>query len=108
MCQFTIVFPLGSLMSLTRNLFEAQWDARRMWRDFKRPVPSRPSQQHSLEGWEDTVRTQVTVACILTSGFFVFCTGQVNTAACKRLFSLGCVAHTDGAVFQHGMRMTKR
>ena len=25
---------------------------------------------------------------------------QVNTTACKRLFSLGCVAHTDGAVFQ--------
>ena len=23
----------------------------------------------------------------------------MNTAACKRLFSLGCVAHTDGAVF---------
>ena len=65
-------------MSLTRNLFEAQWDAYRMWRDFKRPVPSRPSQQHSLEGWEDTVRTQVTVACILTSGFFVFCTGQLE------------------------------
>ena len=24
----------------------------------------------------------------------------VNTTACKRLFSLGCVPHTDGAVFQ--------
>ena len=24
----------------------------------------------------------------------------MNTAACKRLFSLGCVPHTDGAVFQ--------
>ena len=24
----------------------------------------------------------------------------VNTTACKRLFSLGCVAHTDGAVLQ--------
>ena len=24
----------------------------------------------------------------------------MNTTACKRLFSLGCVAHTDGAVFQ--------
>ena len=26
--------------------------------------------------------------------------GAVNTTACKRLFSLGCVPHTDGAVFQ--------
>ena len=25
----------------------------------------------------------------------------MNTTACKRLFSLGCVAHTDGAVLQH-------
>ena len=25
---------------------------------------------------------------------------QVNTTACKRLFSLGCVPHTDGAVLQ--------
>jgi len=25
---------------------------------------------------------------------------QVHTTACKRLFSLGCVLHTDGAVFQ--------
>jgi hypothetical protein len=25
---------------------------------------------------------------------------EVNTIACKRPFSLGCVAHTDGAVFQ--------
>ena len=24
----------------------------------------------------------------------------MNTTACKRLFSLGCVPHTDGAVFQ--------
>ena len=24
----------------------------------------------------------------------------MNTTACKRLFSLGCVAHTDGAVLQ--------
>ena len=24
----------------------------------------------------------------------------MNATACKRLFSLGCVAHTDGAVFQ--------
>ena len=24
----------------------------------------------------------------------------VNTTACKRLFSLGCVPHTDGAAFQ--------
>ena len=29
---------------------------------------------------------------------------MVNTAACKRFFSLGCVAHTDGAVFQRGSR----
>ena len=27
---------------------------------------------------------------------------SVNTTACKRLFSLGCVPHTDGAVCQHG------
>ena len=26
--------------------------------------------------------------------------GVVNTTACKRPFSLGCVPHTDGAVFQ--------
>ena len=26
----------------------------------------------------------------------------MNTTACKRLFSLGCVPHTDGAVFQGG------
>ena len=39
--MFTIVFPLGALMSAFRNLFEAHWDAERMWRDFKRPVPSR-------------------------------------------------------------------
>ena len=26
--------------------------------------------------------------------------GPVNTTACKRLFSLGCVPHTDGAVFK--------
>jgi len=25
---------------------------------------------------------------------------SVNTAACKRLFSLGCVPHADGAVLQ--------
>ena len=25
----------------------------------------------------------------------------MNTIACKRLFSLGCVPHTDGAVLQH-------
>ena len=28
----------------------------------------------------------------------------VNMTACKRLFSLGCVAHTDGAVFQSWTR----
>ena len=27
-------------------------------------------------------------------------TARVNTTACKRLLSLGCVAHTDGAVLQ--------
>ena len=38
---------------------------------------------------------------------------QVHTTACKRPFSLGCVAHTDGAVFQeqdmaqHALRMRK-
>jgi len=26
------------------------------------------------------------------------CLGMVNTTACKRLFSLGCVAHTDDCV----------
>ena len=89
-------------MSLTRNLFEAQWDAYRMWRDFKRPVPSRPSQQHSLEGWEDTVRTQVTVACILTSGFFVFCTGQLE--AWVDLLN-GDVPADDGSASAGGFEM---
>ena len=28
---------------------------------------------------------------------------EVNTTACKRLFSLGCVAHADGAVCQVGV-----
>ena len=27
--------------------------------------------------------------------------GWVNTAACEQGLSLGCVAHTGGAVFQH-------
>lgn len=76
--MFTIVFPLGALMAATRNLFEAQWDASRMWRDFRRPVPSRPSQTHPLGGWEDMIRIQGTVACLFTSGFFVFCTGMLE------------------------------
>jgi hypothetical protein len=69
--MFTIVFPLGALMAALRNLFEAQWDASRMWRDFKRPVPSRPSPTHPLDGWEDMIRIQTTLACLFTSGFFV-------------------------------------
>ena len=28
----------------------------------------------------------------------------MNPTACKRLFSLGCVAHTEGAVFQMAKR----
>ena len=31
----------------------------------------------------------------------------VNTTACKGLFSLGCVAHTDGAVFQLAAKAKK-
>ena len=69
--MFTIVFPLGALMSLLRNLFEAQWDAQRMWRDFKRPVPSRPSSTHPLGGWEKMIATQTTISCLFTSAFFV-------------------------------------
>ena len=65
-------------MAALRNLFEAHWDAERMWRDFKRPVPSRPSPTHPLGGWEDMIRGEVTLACFFTSGFFVFCTGQLE------------------------------
>ena len=32
----------------------------------------------------------------------------MNTTACKRLFSLGCVAHTDGAVFQAKLEPNKK
>jgi hypothetical protein len=76
--MFTIVFPLGSLMAALRNLFEAHYDAERMWRDSKRPVPSRPSLTHPLGGWEDMLSVEVSLACFFTSGFFVFCTGQLE------------------------------
>ena len=76
--MFTIVFPLGALIAATRNLCEAQWDASRMWRDFRRPVPARPSPTHPLGGWEDMIRIQGTVACVFTSAFFVFCTGMLE------------------------------
>jgi len=39
-----------------------------------------------MEEWQDAERIEVT------------------TTACKRLFSLGCVPHTDGAVFQARLR----
>ena len=31
----------------------------------------------------------------------------MNTTACKRLFSLGCVPHTDGGVIRHVNLVTK-
>lgn len=69
--MFTVVFPLGAVMALLRNLFEAQWDASRMWRDFKRPVPRRPSLTNPLGGWEQMIATQTTLSCLFTSAFFV-------------------------------------
>lgn len=69
--MFTVVFPLGAVMALLRNLVEAQWDASRMWRDFKRPIPSRPSSTRPLGGWEKMIGTQTTISCIFTSAFFV-------------------------------------
>ena len=80
--MFSIFWALAPLMGLLRNIFEAQADARRMFSYFRRPIPTKPPSANSPIGdWEKALEILVYVACIATSAFFAFCTGELEAWA---------------------------
>ena len=77
--MFSIFWALAPLMGLLRNIFEAQADARRMFSYFRRPIPTKPPSTNSPIGdWDKALEILVYVACITTSAFFAFCTGELE------------------------------
>eukprot|EP01043_Picozoa_sp_COSAG02_P036228 COSAG02_NODE_2640_length_8349_cov_40.398545_2_plen_730_part_00 len=75
---FTIVIPIGALMSLCRNLLEAHWDALHAFRDFRRPIPRLINSESTIGEWETVFQFQVYIACTLTTALFCFCTGHLE------------------------------
>jgi hypothetical protein len=76
--MFSIVFPLGAVMSLTRNLVEGHYDALTMFRDHRRPVPRRLSSKRPIGEWEKMFSIQIYISCILTGFLATFSTGHLE------------------------------
>ena len=79
--MFSVIWALAPLMNLLRNVLEAQADAHKMFLYFRRPIPSRPQSSGSttpIGNWEHMMWFQVHAACICTSAFFTFCTGEME------------------------------
>ena len=47
-------------------------------RYYRRPIPSKPPTPSTIGGWEKALEIQVYLACVLTSAFFVFCSGELE------------------------------
>jgi hypothetical protein len=78
--MFTVLWALAPMMNLTRNVLEAQVDAQAMFKYHRRAVPCKPgmSQKTPIGSWETMMWLQVYFACVSTSAFFVFCTGEME------------------------------
>lgn len=75
---FTIVIPIGALMSFCRNLIEVHSDALHMFRDFRRPIPAIVDSKATIGEWETMFQIQIYLACTLTTAMFCFCTGHLE------------------------------